>query len=152
MNGEKDLQGVTFHSDQGCQYTDFNFRKRLRQLGVIQSFSRPGTPLDNAVAESFFACMKREELSHNYYDTIEALEQAVSEYVEFYNSVRIHERLGYLTPIQVEENFYALKENKPVLWKCPNETVQNTVSVSNGGGEGRVSTFLNALKMNEFHL
>jgi len=127
--------GVTFHSDQGCQYTDFNFRKRLRQLGVIQSFSRPGTPLDNAVAESFFACMKREELSHNYYDTIEALEQAVSEYVEFYNSVRIHERLGYLTPIQVEENFYALKENKPVLWKCPNETVQNTVSVSTGGGE-----------------
>lgn len=99
--------GLTFHSDQGCQYTEFYFRKRLRQLGVKQSFSNPGTPLDNAVAESFFSCMKREELSHKYFDTIEALEQAISEYIDFYNSVRIHERLGYLTPNQVEENFYA---------------------------------------------
>ena len=99
--------GLTFHSDQGAQYTDFHFRKRLRQLGVNQSFSKPGTPLDNAVAESFFSCMKREELSHKYYDTIEALEQAVSEYIKFYNSVRIHERLGYLTPNQVEEEFFS---------------------------------------------
>ena len=99
--------GLTFHSDQGAQYTDFHFRKRLRQLGVNQSFSKPGTPLDNAVAESFFSCMKREELSHKYYDTIEALEQAVSEYIKLYNSVRIHERLGYLTPNQVEEVFFS---------------------------------------------
>ena len=76
-------------------------------MGVNQSFSKPGTPLDNAVAESFFSSMKREELSHKYYDTIEALEQAVSEYIEFYNSVRIHERLGYLTPNQVEEEFFS---------------------------------------------
>ena len=65
--------GLTFHSDQGSQYTAFKFRKHLRKLGVKQSFSNPGTPLDNAVAESFFACMKREELSHNYYDCVEDL-------------------------------------------------------------------------------
>ena len=99
--------GLTFHSDQGCQYTDFYFRKRLRQLGVNQSFSNPGSPLDNAVAESFFASMKREELSHNYYDTIEALEQAVSEYLDYFNSMRVHQRLGNRTPIQVEEEFYS---------------------------------------------
>ena len=46
--------GLTFHSDQGSQYTAFKFRKHLRKLGVKQSFSNPGTPLDNAVAESFF--------------------------------------------------------------------------------------------------
>ena len=63
--------------------------------------------MDNAVAESFFACMKREELSHHYYDTLEALEQAVSEYINFYNSVRVHQRLGNLTPFQVEEKFYS---------------------------------------------
>ena len=99
--------GLTFHSDQGSQYTDFYFRKRLRQLGVKQSFSNPGTPLDNAVAESFFACMKREELSHHYYDSIEALEQAVSEYIDFYNTARVHERLGNRTPVEVEEAFFA---------------------------------------------
>ena len=48
--------------------------------------------MDNAVAESFFACMKREELSHHYYDSIEALEQAVSEHIDFNNSVRVHLR------------------------------------------------------------
>ena len=53
--------GLTFHSDPGTQYTAFKFRKHLRKLGVNQSFSNPGTPLDNAIAESFFACMKREK-------------------------------------------------------------------------------------------
>ena len=47
-------QGVTFHSDQGLQYSSYKFRKHLRDCGVIQSFSNPGTPYDNAVAESFF--------------------------------------------------------------------------------------------------
>ena len=72
-----------------------------------QSFSNLGSPLDNAVAESFFASMKREELSHNYYDTIEALEQAVSKYIDYFNSMRVHQRLGNRTPIQVEEEFYS---------------------------------------------
>lgn len=47
-------EGLIFHSDQGLQYTAFDFRKHLRHLKVKQSFSNPGTPLDNAVAESFF--------------------------------------------------------------------------------------------------
>ena len=63
--------------------------------------------MDKAVGESFFACMKREELSHHYYDSIEALEQAVSEYIAFYNNIRVHQRLGNRTPIQVEEEFYS---------------------------------------------
>ena len=70
-----------------------------------ESFSNPGTPLDNAVAESFFACMKREELSHNYYDTIEELQRDVDEYVEFFNNMRPHQRLGMQTPSEAERNF-----------------------------------------------
>ena len=62
-----------------------NFRKHLRDLKVSQSFSNPGTPLDNAVAKSFFTCMKREELSHNLYETREQLENDVAEYVEVEN-------------------------------------------------------------------
>ena len=76
-------------------------------MGVKQSFSNPGSPLDNAVAESFFACMKREELSHHYYNTMKELDQAVSEYIEFYNTVRVHQRLGNITPLQAEKEFYA---------------------------------------------
>ena len=98
-------EGLTFHSDQGSQYTDFNFRKHLRDLKVTQSFSNPGTPLDNAVAESFFACMKREELSHNFYETRDQLENDVAEYVDYYNRVRLHQKMGMRTPIEVEDDF-----------------------------------------------
>ena len=98
-------EGLTFHSDQGSQYTDFNFRKHLRDLKVSQSFSNPGTPLDNAVAESFFACMKREELSHNFYETRDQLENDVAEYVDYYNRVRLHQKMGMRTPIEVEDDF-----------------------------------------------
>ena len=102
-------EGLIFHSDQGLQYTSFVFRRHLRELKVKQSFSNPGTPLDNAVAESFFACMKREELSHNYYDTIEELQRDVDEYVEFFNNMRPHQRLGMQTPSEVERNFAVKK-------------------------------------------
>ena len=52
--------GLTFHSDHGTQYTAFEFRTLLRELGVRQSLSNPGTPHDNAVAEAFFSILKRE--------------------------------------------------------------------------------------------
>ena len=54
-------ENLTFHSDQGTQYTSFEFRHLLKHLGVSQSFSAPGSPHDNAVAESFFASIKKED-------------------------------------------------------------------------------------------
>ena len=51
-------KGLIFHSDQGIQYTNHRFREYLHTLGVTQSFSAPGYPLDNSVAESFFANLK----------------------------------------------------------------------------------------------
>ena len=97
--------GLIFHSDQGAQYTAFEFRKHLRELKVKSSFSNPGTPLDNAVAESFFACMKREELSHNYYYDLEVLRHDVADYINFFNNMRPHQKLGRLTPSAAEANF-----------------------------------------------
>ena len=91
-----------------CKSTAYNWIRKY-SLKVKQSFSNPGTPLDNAVAESFFACMKREELSHNYYDTIEELQRDVDEYVEFFNNMRPHQRLGMQTPSEVERNFAVKK-------------------------------------------
>ena len=96
---------LTFHSDQGTEYTAYIFRKHLRDLGVKQSFSNPGTPLDNAVMESFFASLKREELSHNTYDTLEDLRRDVWDYVDFFNNMRPHQRLGMMTPCEAERKF-----------------------------------------------
>lgn len=100
-------QGLVFHSDLGAQYISFNFRKHLDRLGVTRSYSHPRRPLDNAFAESFFSFMKREELSHKLYSTIEELKTDVSEYVSFYNEFRVHERLGNRTPLQVEEDYFS---------------------------------------------
>ncbi len=96
---------LIFHSDQGTQYTSFGFRKHLRKLNVTQSFSNPGMPLDNAVAESFFSLMKKEELSHNYYNLVEELEHDVADYIDFFNNMRPHFKLGMLTPSEAESKF-----------------------------------------------
>ena len=60
-------QPLMFHSDQGTQYTSKSFRKLLRMNKVVQSFSKSGQPHDNAVMESFFASMKREEIYRTQY-------------------------------------------------------------------------------------
>lgn len=100
-------KGLTFHSDQGTQYTSYAFRTLLRSKGVTLSYSRPGTPHDNAVAESFFASIKKEVFRKYFYPTKSAVVKAVDEYVEFYNDYRHHQRLGYLTPSKVEDEYYS---------------------------------------------
>ena len=105
-SGKYRESNLTFHSDQGSQYTAFEFRNALRNYGVVQSFSAPGSPHDNAVAESFFATIKKEDFRRNYYKTENEFRMAVAKYIEFYNDYRPHQRLGFLTPNQVEMEFY----------------------------------------------
>ena len=99
-------EGLTFHSDQGTQYTAYAFRKMLRELVVRQSLSNPGTPHDNAVMEAFFSILKREELSHNWYNSAEELDKTIRDYIEFYNLKRPHRKLKMQTPDQFEQNYW----------------------------------------------
>ena len=98
-------EGLSFHSDQGAQYTAFAFRQRLKEYRVQQSFSAPGNPYDNAVAESFFASIKKEDLRQNFYRTEDEFRAAVDRYIDFYNDYRPHQRLGFLTPNQAEAEY-----------------------------------------------
>ena len=75
--------GLLFHSDHGSQYTAYSFRKLLRSLNVTQSFSAPGCPYDNAVAEAFFRTIKAEEVARHQYKTEEELRDSVAEYIDF---------------------------------------------------------------------
>ena len=95
-----------FHSDQGSQYTSYDFRRHLRNLKVTQSFSAPGVPYDNSIAEAFFASLKKEELHRRVYDTLDELEISVSDYIDFFNNERPHQRLSMRTPVQVEKDFH----------------------------------------------
>ena len=101
--------GLMFHSDRGTQYTAFKFRKLLDELNVVQSFSKKGYPFDNAVAESFFKYLKKEETNRRTFSSLSELKLSVFEYIEgFYNSKRPHSSLGYLTPNEKEQKFYSV--------------------------------------------
>lgn len=97
---------VLFHSDRGSQYASGQFRRTLTALGFVQSMSRKGNCWDNAVAESFFASLKNEEAS-GAYPTKAAAHAGIASYIHgFYNPIRRHSALGYLSPDQ-----YARKLN-----------------------------------------
>ena len=97
--------GLIFHSDRGAQYTSHRLQQLLHKHNVEQSFSQPGKPHDNAVAESFFASLKKEELYRKDHPSDRAFQASVASYIEFYNTKRPHCTLKNLTPCQAEENF-----------------------------------------------
>ena len=78
--------GLIFHSDRGTQYASQSFQQLLLACQVEQSFSRTGRPHDNAVAESFFASLKREELYRRNYRSVAEFRRAVADYIIFYNT------------------------------------------------------------------
>ena len=94
---------LLFHSDQGSQYTSIEFMNTLKALKTKQSFSNPGNPYDNAVMESFFATLKREEVHRKKYKDYDDLKASIDKYMVFYNDIRPHKSLKYLTPTQFEE-------------------------------------------------
>lgn len=98
---------LIFHSDRGCQYTSSNFRKLLDNLGVVQSFSAKGYPYDNAVSESFFKYLKKEELLRHSYASIVDLKLSLFQYIDgFYNRSRPHSAIHMLTPDEFEDVFF----------------------------------------------
>jgi transposase InsO family protein len=95
--------GVIFHSDRGAQYTSGEFRKFCYDNGVRPSVGRTGICYDNAVAESFFATLKKELVHLHPWPTLAHLRTAVFEYIEsYYNRRRRHSTIGYDTPIEYE--------------------------------------------------
>lgn len=97
--------GLIFHSDRGAQYTSHRFGQLLHERSVKQSFSNSGRPHDNAVAESFFATLKKEELYRKDYTSEADFKRGLASYIEFYNTQRPHRTLRNQTPCQVEELF-----------------------------------------------
>ena len=100
-------QNLLFHSDRGGSYISYTYREYLRKLNVTQSFSKSGVPYDNAVIESFFSNMKREELYRRKYRSENEFKAAVDTYIEFYNEKRPHKKNGYKTPAEKELDFFS---------------------------------------------
>ena len=95
-----------FHSDRGSQYTSNDFEELLKTLGIKHSYSKKGCPYDNASMESFNAILKKEEVNVNNYETFNEAKLAIFEFIEsWYNNLRIHSTLGYITPNQKFEKY-----------------------------------------------
>jgi putative transposase len=98
-----DGKRLLHHSDRGCQYTSDAYQKTLRTLGIECSMSRTGCCYDNAAMERFFWSLKHEWTNHETFANLEEARLSVFKYIEmFYNPVRIHQALGYLSPNQFE--------------------------------------------------
>ena len=95
--------GLIHHADQGSQYVSLAFGQAARDAGIARSMGSQGDCYDNAVAESFFATLKKELVHRRSWPTRRELTSEVFEYVEaFYNRVRRHSTLGYLSPADYE--------------------------------------------------
>ena len=80
---------LTLHSDQGWQYQMKQYQYLLKEKGIIQSMSRKGNCLDNAIIENFFGTLKSELFYIKKFRTIEELKNEIKQYIDYYNNDRI---------------------------------------------------------------
>lgn len=89
---EGDVRGLVVHSDQGFQYTSFQYRALLSSRGALISMSRRGNPIDDSPMESWHGIMKKETLYNNDITSLEHYVELVEEWIAFYNGGRIKGR------------------------------------------------------------
>jgi putative transposase len=91
------------HSDRGSQYESEQFQRLMADSGIVCSMSRSGNVWDNAAMESFFSSLKIERTGRKTYRTRNEARADVFDYIErFYNAVRRHSTIGYLSPVEFE--------------------------------------------------
>lgn len=96
-------KGVMIHTDRGSQYCAHSFKRIIAQHQLVQSMSRKGNCWDNAVAESFFASLKKQAIHHHPVKSRADMKTHIFEYIEiYYNRVRRHMANNWLTPVEFE--------------------------------------------------
>lgn len=105
--------GVIVHSDRGGQYAGKRFRRLLHEHGLRQSMSRAGESYDNAFAESLFSRYKAELLEGGAFASVEEARLETFGYIEgYYNRIRRHSSLGYLSPEEYELKFVSERDEQ----------------------------------------
>jgi transposase InsO family protein len=102
--GRARLDGVIFHSDHGCQYTSSDYKKMCADMHIVQSMGTVGDSYDNAMAESFWASLKRELVDDAHYATKDEARVAIFEWLVWYNRERLHSSIGYQPPEEYEDD------------------------------------------------
>jgi putative transposase len=106
IHRRRPLAGLLTHSDRGSQYASDHYQRVLSSEGIMCSMSEVGPCWDNAPVESFFGRLKCEIAPGEMFDTREQAKAEIFEYVEvFYNRVRRHSSLGFLSPVEFERTY-----------------------------------------------
>jgi putative transposase len=102
---QKPTKQLILHSDIGTQYTSLEFEKYILSTKIItHSYSGKGCPYDNSCIESFHASLKKEEVYRVTYYDFNAAKLDIFEYIEsWYNRIRIHSSIGYISPQKCED-------------------------------------------------
>jgi transposase InsO family protein len=96
-------RGLVHHSDRGVQYACGDYIARLEQHEILSSMSRPARPWENARCERFMRTLKQEEIDCRQYRTMAELESNLEDFIDnYYNRVRLHAALNYVSPIEFE--------------------------------------------------
>jgi transposase InsO family protein len=102
--GRHRIRGVVFHGDHGSQYTSDDYRKLCRRFGITQSMGTVGDSYDNAMAESFWANLKRELVDWSHFATHAEARAAVFDWINWYNHERLHTSLQMQSPHDFEQS------------------------------------------------
>jgi transposase InsO family protein len=102
--------GLIHHSDRGSQYASGEYQELLKEHKITPSMSRKGDCWDNAVGESFVHTLKVEKIHRCRFMTRETAKREIFEYIEmYYNRIRSHSSLGYMSPFEFEQRFFLTK-------------------------------------------
>ena len=105
-------QGLIHHSDRGSQYLALRYTERLVQAGIDTSVGSVGDSYDNALAESVIGLFKAEVINLlGPWKSMAQVEWQTLTWVHWFNTKRLHSAIGYVTPNQAEDDFYANLDN-----------------------------------------
>jgi putative transposase len=111
-HGVVDLGGVIHHTDAGRQYTAVRFSERLAEAGISASVGSVGDSFDNALAETINGLYKTELIKpRGPWRTVEQVEYATAEWVDWFNHRRLYEYCGDIPPAELEAAYY--REHQP---------------------------------------
>jgi transposase InsO family protein len=112
VTARSDADGVVHHSDRGTQYLSIRYSERLAECGIRASVGSTGDSYDNAMAESIIGLFKTEVIwPRGPWKSVEAVEFATLEWVDWFNNRRLLEPIGNIPPAEAEALYYAASES-----------------------------------------